>query len=756
MPAAAHVAVARAHCQAGRWPQARLALDQALAADPRHATALELLGLLDYRDGRAGPATDCFRRALASAPGEAGLHSLLGVALQAQGRHEEAVACHRRALGLAPGDARALNNLGISLSSLGRYAEALEAFQGAYRAAPADPGVLSNLAAALRLLGRPAQALVPARAAAARAPGLPEAHLNLGNVLRDLGQFADAEGAYRTALRLAPGSALVQTTLADLLAARGRHAEAVDGFRRSLAAAADASVAARLANALLSLNRPGQALAACDLALRHQPADPEALNARGNALVSLGRLDEATDAYARASAARPAWSAPHHNRGLALLNQGRLAEARAAAAQAVRLNPQDAAARGTAAGALYYDPEMTDRELLEAHRAWAECHAAGLPAPAPHANDPDPGRRLRVGYVSPDFRSHAVAFFLEPVLASHDPAAVEVYCYAEVAAPDAVTARLRPHAHAWRDTPGLGDDELAALIRQDGIDVLVDLGGHLAGGRLLTFARRPAPVQVSYLGYPGTTGLEAIHYRLTDAVADPPGEPSWHTEELVRLAGCFCAYAPPQPAPEPGGLPSSLAGCVTFGSLHKLERLNDRVVNLWCRLLHEVPGSRLLLCRHTLRGATAERWRRRFEAGGISSGRLLVEAAEPVGMGHLRAYQRVDVALDTFPWSGHTTACEALWMGAPVLTLRGRRFAGRMVASVLTCLGCEDLIAETTEDYLRQGVALAADEGRREALRACLRGRMLASPLCDGAAFTRGLEQTYRALWRRWCNDRGA
>jgi hypothetical protein len=188
----------------------------------------------------------------------------------------------------------------------------------------------------------------------------------------------------------------------------------------------------------------------------------------------------------------------------------------------VRLNPRDAAARGTAAGALYYDPEITDQELLAAHRAWAASHTAGLPAPALHANDPDPGRRLRVGYVSPDFRSHAVAFFLEPILASHDPAAVEVYCYAEVAAPDAVTARLRPLAHAWRDTPGLGDDELAALIREDGIDVLVDLGGHLAGGRLLTFARRPAPVQVSYLGYPGTTGLEAIHYRLTDAVADPP------------------------------------------------------------------------------------------------------------------------------------------------------------------------------------------------------------------------------------------
>jgi predicted O-linked N-acetylglucosamine transferase (SPINDLY family) len=331
---------------------------------------------------------------------------------------------------------------------------------------------------------------------------------------------------------------------------------------------------------------------------------------------------------------------------------------------------------------------------------------------------------------------------------------VEAYCYAEVAAPDERTAQLRGLARGWRDTCGWSDAELAAQVRQDGIDILVDLAGHLAGGRLRAFALRPAPVQVSYLGYPGTTGLPGVGYRLTDAAADPPGAEAGYSEELVRLPGCFCCYDPPPPLPVEPEPPSRHNGFVTFGSLHKLEKLNGPVLDLWCAVLRDVPGSRLLLARNHLRGATADHWREQFARRGVGPDRLRVEAPESLAMGHLRAYGRIDVALDPSPWGGHTTALEALWMGVPTVTLRGARYAGRMVASVLHHAGLGDWIAETTDDYRRLVAALAADEAGRAGLRAGLRGRLLASPVCDGAAFTRGLEDAYRATWRRWCGGR--
>jgi predicted O-linked N-acetylglucosamine transferase (SPINDLY family) len=357
-----------------------------------------------------------------------------------------------------------------------------------------------------------------------------------------------------------------------------------------------------------------------------------------------------------------------------------------------------------------------------------------------------------VGYVSPDFRSHAVAFFLGPVLEQHDPEAVEVFCYADVAAPDETTARLRALGHNWRWTWGLTDDEVEALARRDGIDVLVDLGGHLAHNRLRVFARKPAPVQVSWLGYPAGTGVPAIDRRLTDAVCDPPDEPCG--EWLARLPGPFCCYGPPLHVPQRTDLPSGESGGVTFGSLHKLEKLGDGVLDLWTKILLEVANSRLLLCRNTLQGETAVMWRERLARRGLPPERVELRHVVPVGLQHLRVYDGIDVALDCFPWSGHTTACEALWMGVPVVTLRGCLCAGRMVASVLAAVGLTELIAETPDDYRRIAVQLARDAARRKELRQTLRLRMLRSPLCDKAAFTRGLEGAYRGLWRDWCARR--
>jgi protein O-GlcNAc transferase len=352
-----------------------------------------------------------------------------------------------------------------------------------------------------------------------------------------------------------------------------------------------------------------------------------------------------------------------------------------------------------------------------------------------------------VGYVSPDLRRHAAAYFIEPVLAHHDRGRVEVFCYAEVEAPDDFTARLRGLAEHWRDTTGLTDEAVADLVRRDGIDVLVDLAGHTAGNRLLVFARRPAPVQLSYLGYPHATGLAAIPFSVGDTVTDPEEKPGSPGEDVVRLPGCFCCYAPPQGVVPAPGLPEDRAGAVTFLALHKLEKLNDAVLDLWTRVLEAVPGSRLLLARDSLHGRTAQRLAGRFAARGVAPDRVVLERVSAEGMSHLRAYERGDVALDVFPWNGHTTACEALWMGLPVVALRGGSHASRMTASVLECLGLGDLVADTPEDYVEVAAGLAADRARRAELRAGLRQWMLASPLCDGAGLARRLEEAYTRLW---------
>lgn len=738
---------------AGKLPDAERLVRRLLAQEPEYAPALHLLGALAYQSGHIADALQLFERSIALDPASAAYQSALGSAYQALGRLDQALTCHRRAQELAPQDPVILNNLGVTLMALGQKEEATGVFRQALAGAPEDPGALTNLAAALAEQKEYAEAIDLYRQALARCPHLAQAHNNLGNALRAQGEFAQAEISYRRAIQLWPGFAQAHANLGRLLHARGRLGEALQAYRQALALTpGDVEVLKQLSRALLALNRTAGALATCRQALSLRPDDAEVSNDLGNISYALGNLDQALAHYQEAIGLAPDWSLPHYNRGLALQGQGRLSEARQAFQQALELRPDDAVAHSTYVGSLYYDPEVSKEQILIEHQRWAERRASFAVPATFQANDPDPERPLRVGYVSPDFRAHAVASFLVPILANHDPRQAEAFCYAEVSAPDARTAQLRQLAPQWRFTVGLSDDELAAMIRQDRIDLLVDLAGHTGQNRLLTFARRPAPVQLSYLGYPGTTGLPAIAYRLGDAITDPSNEPDLATEEVVRLPGSFCCYGPPEHAPEVSlELPERRNGFLTLGSLHKLEKLHGGLIELWSAILRDLPQARLLLARDTLHGATAGRLMDRFAKHGIDPERLILRRPQPVGWQHLALYHQIDIALDAFPWNGHTTACEALWMGVPVVTLRGDRHAGRMVTSILNSLRLTDLIAVTTEEYRRRVVALAEEKLRRAELRAGLRARLLASPLCDGAGFARGLEAVYRQLWRRWC-----
>jgi predicted O-linked N-acetylglucosamine transferase (SPINDLY family) len=751
-------AQALAYFQDGHFPQAEQLLRQLVARDRANAPALHLLGVLAYQNGYAAFALNLFQRATALDETNAEYQICLGAAHQALGQQTQAAICHRRALELRPGDPQALNNLGVALMAQEQVEEATAAFRQALAGTPDDPAALSNLAAALAGQKEYAEAIALYRRALARCPGLPQTHNNLGNALKAQGKYEEAEACYRRALQLWPRFAQAHYNLGALWHARGRPRDAVEAYGQALAITPnDVQVQKDLARALLEVNRSADAVGVSQQVLQLRPDDAEAWNDLGNACYARSELEDAQAHYRKAIALAPDWSMPRYNLGLALQSAGRLTEGRARFQEALALKPEDAVAHSTYVGSLYYDPAITEEQILTEHRAWDERHVRLEWKDSAHKNDPNPKRRLRIGYVSPDFRSHAVAAFVEPILAHHDRAGVETFCYAEVTAPDATTAKLRRLAHHWRQTAGLSDAELAALIRADGIDILVDLAGHTGHNRLLTLARKPAPIQVSYLGYPGTTGLAAIDYQLVDAITDPPDEPIHSSEKLVLLPGAFCCYTPPAVAPPvTAELPAHRNGFVTFGSLHKLEKLNDAVVDLWSAILRDVRDSRLLLARDTLHGATAAYWTEQFGQRGIEPQRLLVRRVHAVGMEHLAAYHDIDIALDVFPWNGHTSACEALWMGVPVLTLCGSRHASRMVASVLTCLELTGLIAETVNDYRSFAVSLAHEEARRAEHRANLRQRLLDSPLCDGDSFTRSLEEVYRQLWRRWCKPASA
>ena len=391
--------------------------------------------------------------------------------------------------------------------------------------------------------------------------------------------------------------------------------------------------------------------------------------------------------------------------------------------------------------------------LLAAHREWDERYGRQAPRPTAYANVRDVGRRLKIGYLSPDFRQHSVAYFIEPLLKAHDRQAVEVFCYAEVMRPDTVTAHLQGLADHWLMTVGLSDDELAERIGTDGIDILVDLAGHTANNRLRVFARKPAPVQVTWLGYPNTTGLEAIDYRLVDAMTDPAGEAdAWASETLVRLEGGFHCYSGLKGAPEPGVPPCLSAGTVTFGSFNNPAKVSAATFDAWAKLLCRLPQARLLLKGKPFADAgTRALFLARLGKRGVAAERVELMAWLPDAAAHLAVYHRVDIALDPFPYNGTTTTCEALWMGVPVVTLRGDRHAGRVGASLLSQIGLPDLIANSVEEYVEIAVALASDPARLMDLRRSLRARIAASPLCDGRAFARKIEAAFRTMWQHWC-----
>ena len=483
------------------------------------------------------------------------------------------------------------------------------------------------------------------------------------------------------------------------------------------------------------------------------PDDGGAYHNLGNALRSKGLHDEALDALGNAIRLTPDLADAHNTLGLTLKDLGRTDEAVAAFRTAVSLNPSFAIAHSNLLMFLNYHPANTPRAVFEEHRQWSGSHEAALKSQIlPSPNDRDPERRLRVGYVSPDLRQHSVAYFLLPLLEHHDRNQVHVTAYSNSAVADETTQRIQRSVDSWRIIAGAPDEQVAAQIRADRIDILVDLSGHTAGHRLQVFARRPAPVQLTWLGYPGTTGLDAMDYRCSDPQADPPGDATrFSSEQVLRLPQTAWCYEPLSGAPPVAPPPALTTSTVTFGSFNNFGKLSSATLEMWAEVLRQTPGSRLVLKNVAMRSAAAVNYAHELLGSkGIGAERLQLLEQNTSLLDHLNQYNRIDVSLDTFPYHGTTTTCEALWMGVPTITLAGPHHASRAGVSLLASVGLGDLIAETPGEYVDKAVQLAGDLPRLIEIRAGLRERMLDSPLMDGRSFARDMEAGYRQVWRTW------
>lgn len=600
------------------------------------------------------------------------------------------------------------------------------------------------------------------------------------------GRLAQAEADYQQVLHFCPDHVAALDGLGAIALQERQWQLAADLIGRAMALAPSAGMACNLGMALSALGRTDAALASYRQALALEPALPEAHLNLGVLWQDQGRWDAAEACYRAALQARPHYADALDNLGSVLNLLGQLGEARTCFEQAVALRPQHAPSHNNLGNLLRQlglleesiasyrrgldcDPgyevcysnmllamshaEQTSAEsMADASREYGRRFADPLRRRRRWNNTRDPERRLRIGYVSADLRAHAVSFFLAPLLAAHDRSQFELYAYANQASNDVVTEQLRAQFDHWRSIVAMDDERAAELIESDQIDILVDLSGHTAGQRLLVFARKPAPLQVTWLGFPATTGVSAIDYRLTDPYGDPPGlTEHLYSETLLRLPAIFCCYRPPDSEVAPAqSMPCAAGRLFTFGCLNNFAKVTDNAIGVWSRLLMAVPGSRLLLeIRGVDEGPIRAAVEHRFAACGIAADRLMLVPRAPCNQYVL--YREIDLALDPFPCNGGTTSFDALWMGVPFVAMAGRHFAARMGVTILHNMALGELVADDEDHYVRIATGLAQDRLRLQALRAGLRERFLASPLVDGAAFGAQVDAAFRHIWRQWC-----
>ncbi|MGF1547867.1 MAG: tetratricopeptide repeat protein [Thiotrichales bacterium] len=756
------------------------------AQHPSQPDTLHLLGILQHQSGASEAAVATLARATTLRPQWAEAHNNLGNAWFALGRLDEAAAAYHRAYALQPALVEALNSLGNVYRLQGDVAAAERAYRECVRVKPQLASAHNDLGTLLRAAKRYQAARVVLETAAALAPDSAVVLNNLAQTLVNLGDSAQALQVFARALALAPAVPELHYGQGNAHWLRGDFASALRSYARAVALRPDFIEALNnLGNACSELGRLDQAVRHYQAATRIQPGYAEGWNNLGNAFAALNRTAEAKRAYARAIELRPDYAKAMSNLGKLLMFDGQLAAAEAwvrrslelkpanpatlsnlgyirleqgcrhagyeALRQALALKPDWAKIHSSLLFRLCYDPDISAEALFAEHRAWGERYTRNLAGIAHRLDLTRAAERpLRVGYVSADLARHPIGYFMLGVMRAHDHDQISPYVYSGRVNEDAVTDAIREHCTQWRRTVKLGDQALADLIVADEIDILVDLSGHTGGNRLNAFALRPAPVQVTWLGYCDTTGCDAIDYVIMDATTVPPEGRKYFSETVVYLPQTRLTYTAPETTPEVAALPARTRGQITFGSFNNLLKVNERVLALWARVLAAVPGSRLLINWKSLRDAE----RRAgildaFAAVGIAPERIELRGGHNDPAAVFADYHEVDIGLDTLPYSGGVTTCEALWMGVPVVSMLGARAVARQSAALLTAVGLTDWVARDEEAYVAIATAWANDLNRLADLRRGLRERVKASPLQDSAALTAQLERLYQALWQR-------
>jgi protein O-GlcNAc transferase len=753
-----------AHLDAGRIENAERLLHSVLKSEPNHPEANHALGTLAIRQGNFQSALSFLTAALRADP-QQGQHWLsFAEALLLTGAIGDARAVLERASGRGFSnpeiaalrvriDHAELYQRAIGHHVAGRLAEAEQLYTAILSADPGHVECLHMIGQLAYQTGR-AEAGIQLIGQAIRLKGDVAAyHYSLGNALVAHGQIEAAAQSYARAIELQPVYADARIGLGNLQRSLGHPDEAIRQYNAVIASGVNtASAHNNLGLVLFDLGQLDQAITQLTQAIVLNPEFAEAHNNLGNAFRETGRLDEAVRHYQEALRLKPDYAGALSNIAGALKTQGKITEAIESYRAAIRLAPDFVDAHSNLIMLLGYSAEVPHQALVDQAIRFNDEVAAPLLKQRAFANVPNPDRRLRIGYVSGDFRDHAVNYFFEPLLRHHGKDDFELFAYANMHAEDAVTARLKPDFDHWRNIRALSDDAAADLIEADGIDILVDMSGHMAANRLLIFARKPAPIQATWLGFTTTTGVKAIDYRITDIYADPPGMTEHlNTETLWRLPATFCCYLPRADIPEPiDHPPRDDNGFTTFGCFNNFTKVTDGALKCWAEILARVPDARLLL---EIVGIDGEAFRRetqlRLARLGLPLDRVMLEPRKRSNQYVL--YNKIDIALDPFPFNGGTTSLDALWMGVPVVALAGEYFTARMGVTVLNNVGLPDLIASDEAAYVELATRLATDLWALRASRHQLRQKMSGSRMMDFAAFARDMETAFRGMWHSWC-----
>ncbi len=775
----------RQHHQAGELAQAEKIYRQVLQADSTNAEVLYLLGMIAGQTGeyeiaigflqsaiqsnstvslfyyhlgnalmaqqRVAEAIENFRHTLRLNPTHSESLNNLGIALKQSGQLEEAATCLQQLLVTHPAAAQAHYNLGNVFTAQGKLNEAVSCYQQALQLHPQDFDTLNNLAEVLKQQGQWQAALTYYQQALALKPEAPEIHLNLGTLFEAQEQWQEAEEHFQQLVNLTPNHIDAHYKLNLMLYRQGKLLEAVYHGQQALQLFPQATAIYKSLGIIrYELGHYSEAVQCYQQALTFEPQAADLHNNLGGGLTKQGKLTEALACFQQALTLKPDDVGIYNGLAMVYKNLGNVTQSIAYYKTALQMNPEAWMYSNLLLG-LNYLPEYDVATIFAEHQQFNEQYAKPLTPPVsrPIPAQPRSSPRLKLGYVSADFYAHAVSSVLDPILAHHDHQQFEIFCYYNSLNTDEVTVRLQRYADHWCNCASWSDEKLAKQIQQDQIDILVDLSGHTAGNRLLVFARKPAPVQVTYLGYPNTTGLTSIDYRITDNYMDPVGQTeSINSETLLRMTGSYFCYCPHQDSPLVNPLPALEKGYITFGCLNGYYKLNSILFGWWAEILQAVPHSKLFVKNNSFHDQpTCQNFIDQFATLGIDSTRLMLEPAN-APPSHLMAYHHIDLALDSYPFTGGITTFEALWMGIPVVTLVGDRHVSRQGLSILSTLGLPELVTYTPEEYVNTCVRLANDLEYLQTLRQELRERLRHSRLMDWVNCTHELEEIYRGLIR--------